>query len=119
MFTKIIGYFLVFFGIFFLIKPALLKNRLQKKAARKIRKYLFLASLILGVMLISAAWKHHGLLPKLILIIGIIFIFKGFYFLKSQSSEKVVEVIIKQPVLYFRIYAALQIAIGLAMLFVV
>ena len=117
MIAKIIGYLLVVFGGLFFVKPNLLQARLKGKAAKQVRRILFAIALFFGILLISVTWKYHGLLPKIILLIGIIAILKSFYFLKAKSSGKAIEWMVKQPIHYFRIYAVVQVVIGLLMIF--
>ena len=117
MLAKIIGLFLIITGVFFLIKPATLQKRLEKKGAKKIRRYLFALMLVVGILLISATWKMHGIIAIIIMIIGIIFIIKGFLLFKVKAAEKFIDWISQQPELYFRIYAVIQISIGLLCFF--
>ena len=100
MISYIIGSLLIIFGLIFIFKPMLLKQKIINKSTKKIKKYLFLISLIVGILLISSAWEYHGLIAIIISILGVISIFKAFLFLKSNITEKVVTVIEKQGALF-------------------
>lgn len=117
MFSYILGSFFIMLGILFLLYPESLRKRLRKKALRKIRRYLFIGAITLGILLISTGWQYEGLLPKILVLVGIIAIFKGVFFLKSRSADKVTEWILKQPVVFFKIFAACQIILGLMIIF--
>ena len=117
MFSYIIGSLFIMLGILFLLYPESLRKRLRKKALRKIRKYLFAGAITLGILLISTGWKYDGLLPKILVLAGIIAIFKGVFFLKSRTADKVTEWILKQPVIVLKIFAMFQIGFGLLIIF--
>jgi len=117
MISYIIGSLFIIFGLIFIFKPMLLKQKIINKSTKKIKKYLFLISLIVGILLISSAWEYHGLIAIIISILGVISIFKAFLFLKSNITEKVVTVIEKQGALFFRIYALIMIALGVLIIF--
>lgn len=117
MFSYIVGSLFIMLGILFLLYPEGLRRRLRKKALRRIRRYFFAGAIFLGVLLISTGWKYEGILPKILVLAGIITILKGVFFLKSRVADKVTEWILGQPVLFFKIFAACQIALGLLILF--
>ena len=117
MFSYIIGSLFIMLGILFLLYPESLRKRLRKKALRKIRKYLFAGAITLGILLISTGWKYEGLLPKILVLVGIVAIFKGVFFLKSRAADKVTEWILKQPVIVLKIFAICQIILGLLIIF--
>lgn len=116
MFILLLGWFWIIAGVLFLLKPEMMRNRLQKKSAKKLKKILFFITIFLSMMLISAAWKAHGILSKIVMIIGIIGIFKGFFLLKAKAADKILEWYVKQPVNFFRFGACLQILVGVLIL---
>jgi len=117
MFSYIVGSLFIMLGILFLLYPESLRKRLRKKAIRKIRRYLFAGAITLGILLISTGWKYEGLLPKILVLIGIVAILKGVFFLKLSAADKVTEWILKQPVILLKILAICQIAFGLLIIF--
>ena len=112
MFSYFVGSLFIMLGILFLLYPESLRKRLRKKAIRKIRRYLFAGAITLGILLVSTGWKYEGFLPKILVLIGIVAILKGVFFLKSSAADKVTEWILRQPVIFFKVFAACQIAFG-------
>ena len=116
MLIKLLGWFWIITGILFFLRPEMLRKRLQKKTLKKLKKYLFLIVIALSLFLIAAAWKSEGLLSKIVMVLGIIGILKGFFLLKAKAAEKILEWFIKQPLIFFRFCAALQVIIGIIIL---
>ena len=103
-------------GILFLLYPESLRKRLRKKALRKIRRYLFAGAITMGILLISTGWKYEGIFPKILVLVGVIAIIKGVFFLKSRAADKVTEWILKQPVFVLKMFTMLQIGFSLMMM---
>ena len=117
MLIKLLGWAWIIMGIIFLIKPEMLRNRLQKKSVKKIRKYLFAIVLALSSIILSIAWNTEGILAKIVFAFGVIGIFKSIFLIKVKTSEKLIEWFIKQPVKFFRVFAFAQIVFGIMLLF--
>lgn len=117
MFSGVLGSIFIFFGALFFLYPESLRRYLRRKTTWKLRRYFFAIALTLGVLLISAGWRHEGLLPKVVIFAGIVALFKAMLFLNSKATEHVTAWILERPVLHLRIFAVLQIALGSAMLF--
>ena len=117
MLSYIVGFLFIMFGLIFFLYPEGLRRRLRKKALRKIRRYFFAGAIFGGALLISTGWKYEGLLPKILVITGIIVIVKALFFLKSRAADKVTEWILDQPVLYLKIFAVCQIGLGALIIF--
>ena len=118
MFSYIVGSLFIMLGILFLLYPESLRKRLRKKALRKIRRYLFAGAITMGILLISTGWKYEGIFPKILVLVGVIAIIKGVFFLKSRAADKVTEWILKQPVILFKIFAVCQMIFGFLIIFV-
>ena len=116
MLIKLFAWLWIIMGIISIIKPQFLQKRLQKKATKKLKKILFLITLCVAVALILASFKVAGLLPKIIMLIGIVGIFKAFFFLKSKSADKIIEWTAKQPLNFFRAGGAIYVIIGVIIL---
>jgi len=116
MLMTLLGWFLVFTGVFFFLRPVVLRNRLNKKSYRHVRGVLFLGTLAAAGLFISAGWKMEGGLSKVILVVGIIGVFKAFFFLKHRAAEKIVTWFAGLPLPLFRAVAALQVALGIMVL---
>ena len=59
--------------------------------------------------------KMNGLLAFIILIAGIVILFKGFMYFQKAAANKINGWVEKVPLKYLRIYAAIQIIIGIGM----
>ena len=116
MIVKIIGLIWVVWGILILIKPEILRKKLQTKGNKKLKKNLFLLTLFLSITLIIASFKASGLLPKILLVLGIIGIFKAFIFLKSKASDKLVAFSSSLSLTIYRVGGALYVVLGLIMM---
>lgn len=116
MLANIIGWIFVILGILFLVKPEILKNKLQKKSIKKLKKYLFYLALIISLGLLLASFKMSGVWAKIIAILGIIGVFKAIFLLKAKAADKILEWSSKQPLNLFRFGGAIYIIIGIAIL---
>lgn len=117
MLAKILGWIWIITGILFFLKPHMLRNRLQKKSIKKIRKYLFATALGLSSMFLGIAWNSKGILAKIVFVFGIIGIFKSLFLLKAKTSEKLIAWFSKQPLEFFRMWAVVQMGFGVVLLF--
>ncbi len=116
MIAKIIGTIWVIWGILILVKPEILQKKLQTKGLKKLKKNLFLLTLFLSITLIIASFKAEGLLPKVLLVLGIIGIFKAFIFLKSKASDKLIAFSSNLSLTVYRLAGAVYIAIGFSIM---
>ncbi len=116
MFVKILGWFWICMGILLVLKPEILKKRLQKQAFKKIKKYILALTIVLSVLLIKVALASQGVLAKVILIFGIFGIIKVFFFLKAGAMEKMTEWFADKPLIFFRLGACVHIIIGILIL---
>ena len=117
MFVKIFGSFCVLLGIFFFIRPQVLKRRLQKKVFKRAKKIIFAFVFALGVGFICVAWKYKGIIPRIFTILGCVGIFKAFFFLKAKAAEEVIVWFGRQSVSFFRICALGYVGLGLLIFF--
>jgi len=112
MLLKILGWIWIVSGIIFFLKPIWFRDRIRKKSYKRIRGYLFAVALCVSVLLIKEVWGEPGILSKVIMIFGIIGIFKAFFFLKAKAADKLLEWFANSPLKVFRLFAALQITVG-------
>jgi len=117
MLSALTGFIFALFGILFLLFPESLRRSLRRKAVRKIRWYLLAFAFSVGAMLISAGWRQEGVLPKVLMCLGVVALLKGLLFLHSKAAEHVTAWILERPVLHLRCFAGGQIVLGLLMLF--
>lgn len=115
MIAKIIGLIWVVWGILILIKPEILRKKLQTKGIKKLKKNLFLLTLFLSITLIVASFKASGL-SKILLVLGIVGIFKAFIFLKSKASDKLIAFSANLSLSVYRAGGAFYIILGLSII---
>ncbi|NQT32142.1 MAG: hypothetical protein HQ594_00540 [Candidatus Omnitrophica bacterium] len=117
MFTKIFGTFWIIIGLFWLVRPEALKNRLRRKMTWKMRWLVFGLVIAVGFLLMGSAMKLHGLFARMIGIIGIILVIRAIIGITSKTSEKVLEWWGERPVYVFRIWALIVFGTGLVLVF--
>jgi hypothetical protein len=118
MVKVLIGLCWIFFGLIFFLRPWIFRSWLRWRSLRKIRWTLFWFALGLGISLIVAAWSLPGWLAKIVIVVGLFGIAKGYFFLKCESSEWLIERLADLPEEAFRWYAMAYILIGLLLVFV-
>ncbi|MFC1704081.1 hypothetical protein ACFL1E_04795 [Candidatus Omnitrophota bacterium] len=116
MLIRIIAYLWIIFGIWFLLRPESCRNVLKKKSYKKLRKIMFLAAIMLGALLIKVGWGIEGALAKIAVILGILAIIKGLFFLTSKMAEKLLNWWLALPRMYLRLWALAVIAFGVVLL---
>ncbi|MGB2661779.1 MAG: hypothetical protein WBD04_05295 [Candidatus Omnitrophota bacterium] len=118
MLAKILGAIWIILGLLWLIKPEILKNRLKKKINRRMRRVVYGFLLVFGFLMIGSAFKVPGVLPKIIGIIGMIIAIKAIIMIMSKASEKMFDWWAERPLIYFRIWALVILAIGVMLIIV-
>jgi uncharacterized membrane protein len=116
MLVKIFAQVWIIFGVLILIWPQLLRKRLQKKSFKKVKRFLFFLTLILGLALISASFKMQGSGAKIIAIIGLIGLVKAFLFLKAKAADKLIAWAANRPLGFFRLGGLAYVVIGIILL---
>ncbi|MCK5706446.1 MAG: hypothetical protein KAI43_02245 [Candidatus Aureabacteria bacterium] len=112
MLFKIIGWFWIISGFYFLIRPTSLMRRLQRKSKWKTRSFFFFIAFIWGAPLIALGWQEEGLIPKLLVAVGIIVLLKGIFFISTKTSEKFIEWSSQKAPYVFRLFSIIQIIMG-------
>ncbi|MBL7156906.1 MAG: hypothetical protein ISS92_01955 [Candidatus Omnitrophica bacterium] len=116
MLSNILGTISIITGLLWFFKPEGLKNRLKKKMNRKLRFIVFGFIIVFGFMIIGSVIGTPGFLPKLVGIIGIIIAIKGILLLTSKTSEKISDWLGERPLVFFRIWALVVLAIGMMLI---
>lgn len=117
MITKIFGYLILLWGVIFFFFPQYFRKMIGKKTTKKIKRYIFSFAIILGILFLSIAFTHKGVVAKLIGILGIIAVVKAFFFLKRRLAERIIKWVLSQPLSFFRMGAVIYIVIGLAIIY--
>lgn len=113
MFSSIAGTILIISGVTLALNPERLKKQLKKKGMRSIKRIVLAAGLSGGALMISLGIEYTGIISKIIAIAGIFIIFKMLYLAKSKSAALIEANIMKIPQVYIRLFAFIQIAIGI------
>ena len=116
MIIKIVGWVWLLTGIVVLIMPGIFRWRIQRKSKKIVKKYLFALAMLPAALLFAIGFRWSGIIPKLIMIIGLIVLIKTVFMLRSKAAERIVDFLKKQPVMFFRLWALAQSLIGLAIL---
>ena len=116
MLAKLLGWFWIIIGVLFLVKPQILKNRLQKKSVKQLKRIFFALAIFFGILFLTAGFKAEGFLSKLLVIFGIIAFIKTVFFIKGKAADKMIAWLSSQPLKFFRIYAVIYIILGLVFL---
>jgi len=116
IFAVILGWILIISGIIFLIRPERARNKMLGQGFGIIKGFLVVAVIYLALFLISLSGKAHGILSILILLVLLVVIV-AFFRLKKKTFLKLQEQFKKVPVKILRIYAVVQIIVGLLMVF--
>ena len=117
MVIKIIGWIWLTTGIVLVLIPGILRWQIQRKSKKIIRRYLFAAALLPAALLVAIGFKINGIVPKLVMIVGLFILIKIVFSFKSKAAEKVIDFLKKQPLMFFRLLALVQAVIGLAIVY--
>ena len=116
MLSNILGAITVLTGILWLAKPNMLRNKLKKKINRKLRMAICGFIVFFGFLIIRSVMKLYGIIPRILGIIGFIIIIKGILLLMTQASQKLLDWMSNRPLVFFRIWAACIIAMGIMLI---
>jgi hypothetical protein len=114
MVIKVIGWVLLISGVLVLIFPGILRWQIRRKSNRVIRRCLFAIALFPATLIIAAGFRFEGVMPKIIMVIGLFLLVKAVFSIRSKAVEKIVDFLKKQPTIFFRLCAFAQALIGLA-----
>jgi uncharacterized protein YjeT (DUF2065 family) len=111
IFIIILGWILIISGVIFLLRPEKARNKLLAKGFGIIKGLLALAALYLIMLSISLAGKAGGVFIILSLL-GALAIIAVFFKVKKKTYLQLQEQFKKIPVRFLRIYAFVQIIVG-------
>jgi hypothetical protein len=97
-------------------KPLKAKIILARQGFGIVKGYLLILTLFLGSLLISLSNKISAVSALIILIVGIAALVKLYYRFKKKAAFKIAGWIEKVSIKYLKIYAVIQIFIGVLML---
>ncbi len=117
MLAKILGFIWIIVGTIWTAKPAMLKNRLQRKMGRRMRRIVFAFLLVFSFVLIGSAIKAPGILAKIVGIIGMLLAIKVMIMITSKASDKIFEWLSERSLVYFRVWGLFVLATGIMLMF--
>lgn len=118
MWSNIVGSCFFISGAIFVVNPDRLRNRFRRKGVRILRRYLFVAAASAGALLISLGADYEGVVPLICIGAGVMLILKALFLLKARSAQVMAERLMQVPVLYLRLYAVAQMAVGAAIIWI-
>ena len=116
IFVIILAWFLILTGIWMFIKPERARRKFAMQSFGYVKFYLLMLALFLAAILVSVSAKISGVLSLAVLCAGIFFLVKGYFGFKKKAAQKINAWAQPLSVRTLKIYAAVQIAIGVLML---
>lgn len=98
MIATIVGSLWVLSGVVFLYRPKRMLRKLQKKGIRNIKRILMAGGIVLSGYMILLGFSYPGVLPKVLLAIGLLGLAKSFFFLKGRAAKRLVDLSLLVPV---------------------
>jgi hypothetical protein len=115
---RALGILWIILGIFWLIWPGAARNRLKRKMGRRLKWVVYAFILVFGVVMIGSIFKAPGLVAKIVGIAGLVLTIKVVTLITTKTSEKAFDWLSERPLFVFRIWGAIILAVGIAMLVV-
>lgn len=116
MLLKLLGWLWLACGVFILFKPDALHKKIVKKKVDELKFILFWVTLVLGLLLMRAAWGIPGALASIIFVCGIIGLIKAVFFLKAKQSDQLIVWMQAQTVQTYQLSAIIMVAFGALLL---
>lgn len=113
MLSKILGIIWILLGLLWILKPQMLRRRLVRKTNRKIKWAVFVFTIVLAFSLIGMVFKAEGVLLRVVGLVGIFLVVKAILALTAKSSTKLADWANKQSLVFFRIWGAILLVIGI------
>ena len=111
IFITILGWFLVITGVFMLLKPERARNKLIGMGFGQIKGVILIIDIYLVSLLISLSSK----IGPIMVLAGIIAIIFSYFLLRNKVLSKIKEKFAKIPVKILKVFAGIQISIGVLM----
>lgn len=115
MLSKILGGIWILLGILWFAKPQVLRDRLKRKMARKIKWIIFGFILVFGFSLLGSIIKAEGLFLKIVGIAGLIIVVKAILLVTTKTSDKMTNWWQDRPLIFFRFWGLFFLATGLGL----
>lgn len=115
IFIVIFGWFLVITGLIFLLQPDKARGNLARKGAGAVKWVLTIVLIYLVLMGFSFAGKVGTNLAGSIALAAAVLLVWAYFYLIKRSHEFLTKKLALVPVLVLKVYAVLQLAVGLLM----
>jgi len=112
MFFRIVGILWIALGIWWIMRPQVLKRRFSKKLRKTRRKFLLLIMLLVIGLFFSASRHAHGMLANVFLVMAILGVIKAVFFFTSKAAEKAVDWWTEKPLWMWRLWALGFVIVG-------
>ena len=113
MFFKFVGILWIALGIWWIMRPQVIRRRFSKKVRKTRRKIIFLTALLVAILFFSAAKYAPGALGSIFLIAAVIVVAKTIFFLTSKGAEKIIDWWAEKPLWMWRVLAGCFVLIGI------
>lgn len=117
IFIIILGWFLIITGAMFLARPERARNKLISQSFGILKWPLFFLTLYVAMLFISLSSKVPGIASILLIVAGVFIIIRAFIFLRKKALRKLTEQFARVPIRMLKVFAGIQILVGLFMLF--
>ncbi len=117
IFIIILGWFLIITGAMFLARPERARNKLISQSFGILKWPLFFLTLYVAMLFISLSSKVPGIASILLIVAGVFIIIRAFIFLRKKALRKLTEQFAKVPIRMLKVFAGIQILVGLFILF--
>jgi predicted membrane channel-forming protein YqfA (hemolysin III family) len=114
IFIIIFGWILIVSGIIFLVKPEKARKKLLRRGFKIIRGLLVLIAIYLIIAALGLTGKTSGIL-NILSFAGVVVVIIGFFKLKKNTYLRLQEQFNRIPVNLLRVYAIIQVIIGVLM----
>lgn len=116
IFIVILAWFLVMTGILFLSRPEKARKKILSQGFGFFKGWLLVVSVFLAMFLISLSSKTNFRVLHILALVAVILIVRSYFLLKKKIYLKLVEQFAKIPILALKVFAYIQIAVGILML---
>jgi hypothetical protein len=112
MFANILGGIWILMGLWWMIRPASLKNRLKRKMTRRLKLVIYCFVFSFGILIMGSVVKASGLVAKIVGVVALYLAIKAIVLVTSKTSEKVFEWWGERPIIFFRLWALFFLGAG-------
>jgi hypothetical protein len=107
------GWAYMILAIWWFFRPKRIRNVFERSFRRKMRWLLVVVTFAVGGVIFGAGRDIGGWVGTLLVVIGIVALLKGLFFLSGKASDKVFDWWAKQPDSVYRAAAVVMFIVGL------